>query len=169
MQEQRQHHWPDADDNNDNDKNGDDDDDHLTYEERLRVDSHKMLMPIIHLPYKPYQYQYRLCNKSLHCDNNDNDTSHQHQRQQGIVRRVSDDSVDVAGIGSDTDDDEEPKGDMKEDKDDCKTHEQKYMQDRKKEGVNVSGYQHQMSIKTCDGNGCSNSTSTTTTTESKRR
>ena len=86
MQEQRQHHWPDADDDNDNDKNGDDDDDHLTYEERLRVDSHKMLMPIIHLPYKPYQYQYRLCNKSLHCDNNDNDTSHQHQRHS--VRRV---------------------------------------------------------------------------------
>jgi len=63
------------------------------------------------------------------------------------VRRVSDD--DVSGVVSDMDDDES-KAHMKEDEDeDCK-HEQKSMQDRKEEGVNVSGYQHQMSIKTCD-------------------
>lgn len=139
-------HCPDDDDCNDNDGDGDDNDDHLTYEERLRVDSYKMLMPIIHLPYKPNKYQYRLSNKSLHCDNND--TSHQYQRHQGrVVRRVSDD--DVSGVVSDMDDDES-KAHMKEDEDeDCK-HEQKSMQDRKEEGVNVSGYQHQMSIKTCD-------------------
>ena len=141
MQEQRQHHWPCN--CNDNDGDGDDDDDHLTYEERLRVDSYKMLMPIIHLPYKPYKYQYRLCNKSLY-RHDDTDMSHQYQRHQGrVIRRVSDDdNVDVdvgVGVVSDTDDEEVLKAEMKEDEDDCKSHEQKSKQDRKEEGVNVSG------------------------------
>ena len=135
-----------------NDGNGDDCwDDHLTYEERLRVDSYKMLMPIIHLPYKPYKYQHRRLHDKLYCscDNNATAATATSQRQQGIVRRVSDD--DVSGVVSDiTDDEEESKADMKEDEDDCKTQEQKSMQTRKEDDAKR---QCKMSIKAkaCDG------------------
>ena len=163
MQEQRQHHWPCN--CNDNDGDGDDDDDHLTYEERLRVDSYKMLMPIIHLPYKPYKYQHRRLHDKLSCsyDNNNATAATSHQRHQGVVRRVSDDNVDVSGVVSDTDDDES-KAHMKEDEDDCKSDEQKSKQDRKEDDAK---HQCKMSMKTFDGNGGSNSNSTTTSTENK--
>jgi len=156
MQEQRQHHCLDADDYND--EYGDDD--HLTYEERLRVDSYKMLMPIIHLPYKPYKYQHRRLHDKLYCSYDDNSatttaTSTSHQRQQGIVRRVSDD--DVSGVVSDMDE-EESKADMKEDEEDCKSDEQMSMQDRnRKEDDADAEQQCKMSMKTFDGNGGSNS------------
>ena len=143
-----QHHWPDADD--DNDEYGDD---HLTYEERLRVDSYKMLMPIIHLPYKPYQYQHRRLHDKLYCsydNNNATAMSHSHQRQQGIVRRVSDDSVDVSGVASDMDD-EESKAHTKEDEVSCKTHEQQSKQDSKEEDDKVLGCQMSQKTKAFDG------------------
>jgi len=165
-------HCPD-DDDYDNDGDGDDNDDHLTYEERLRVDSYKMLMPIIHLPYKPNKYQYRLCNKSLY--RHDDTVSHQRRRQQGIVRRVSDDSVDVSGVVSDMDEDES-KADTKEDEDeDCKTHERRTKENNKEEDdkQHEVGYQCQMSIKikakTCDGEVLilKDKSTTTTSTENK--
>jgi len=156
------------DDDYDNDGDGDD---HLTYEERLRVDSYKMLMPIIHLPYKPNKYQYRLCNKSLY--RHDDTVSHQRRRQQGIVRRVSDDNVDVSGVVSDED---ESKADTKEDEDeDCKTHERRTKENNKEEDdkQHEVGYQCQMSIKikakTCDGEVLilKDKSTTTTSTENK--
>ena len=146
-----QHHSPDTDDFDDRDG----EDDHLTYEERLRVDSYKMLMPIIHLPYKPYKYQHRRLHDKLSCsyDNNNATAVTSHQRLQGIVRRVSD--VDVSGVVSETDDDES-KAHMKEEEDDCKSDGQKSKQNRKEEDAK---HQCKMSIKakTCDGNGGSNS------------
>ena len=152
-----QHHSPDTDDFDDRDG----EDDHLTYEERLRVDSYKMLMPIIHLPYKPYKYQHRRLHDKLSCSyDNSNATATSRQQQQGqgrVVRRVSDVCVDVYGILPDTDhDDDESKAHMKEDEDDCKSDEQKSKQDRKEDDAKQ---QCKMSIKakTCDGNGSSNS------------